>query len=99
MLCALSSFVPRPSSSAGRFLPARSRWAGPQVGHWHIDELPDELRRLTGQTGTSWGGVAEWQVNLDVANRVAAILRGRGYVVDVLPTSIPPSYLADVFLA
>jgi N-acetylmuramoyl-L-alanine amidase len=61
--------------------------------------VPDELRRLEIQTGTSWGGVAEWQVNLDIANRVEAILRADGYAVDILPTAIPPGYLADAFVA
>jgi N-acetylmuramoyl-L-alanine amidase len=30
---------------------------------------------------------------------VAALLRGQGFAVDVLPTLVPESYLADVFLA
>lgn len=85
--------VPRP------VVPPGPRRIGLQVGHWRTDELPPELHRLEVQTGTSWGGVAEWQLNLDVANRAAAVLRGRGYAVDVLPTTVPPGYLADVFLA
>lgn len=41
----------------------------------------------------------EGQVNLDVARRVATILRSHGHDVDVLPTTVPASYLADVFLS
>jgi N-acetylmuramoyl-L-alanine amidase len=85
--------IPRPA------VPAGPRRIGLQVGHWRNDELPDELRRIQGQTGTSWGAVAEWQVNLDVANRVAVLLRGRGFAVDVLPAAVPPGYLADAFVA
>ena len=85
--------VPRPA------VPPGPRRIGLQAGHWRTGEVPEELRRLEDSTGTAGGGVPEWQVNLDVANRVATILRARGYQVDVLPTTIPPDYLADVFLA
>jgi hypothetical protein len=85
--------VPRPA------VPPGPRRIGIQAGHWLTAEVPEELRRLEHSTGTAGGGVLEVQVNLDVANRVAAILRARGYHVDVLPTTVPPHYLADVFLA
>jgi hypothetical protein len=85
--------VPRPS------VPPGPRRIGLQAGHWLTDEVPDELRRLEEMTGTSAAGVAEWQVNLDIANRVATALRTRGFVVDVLPTTIPAGYLADVFIS
>ncbi len=80
-------------------IPAGPRRVGIQVGHWRNDELPDELRRIESQTGTSGGGVYEWQLNLDVANRVAALLRGHGYAVDILPAVVPPGYLADAFIS
>ncbi|HVG98741.1 MAG TPA: N-acetylmuramoyl-L-alanine amidase [Chloroflexota bacterium] len=85
--------VPRPA------VPPGPRRIGLQAGHWRTSEVPEELRRLQGSVGTAGGGVPEWQLNLDVANRVAAILRGHGYEVDVLPTTIPTGYLADVFVA
>jgi hypothetical protein len=85
--------VPKPE------VPPGPRRVGLQAGHWLTDQVPDELRRLEHSTGASWGGVPEWRVNLDVANRAAAILRDHGYHVDVLPTAIPPAYLADVFVA
>jgi hypothetical protein len=85
--------VPRPA------VPPGPRRIGLQAGHWRTSEVPEELRRLQGSVGTAGGGVPEWQLNLDVANRVATILRGQGYEVDVLPTTIPAGYLADVFVA
>ena len=75
------------------------RRIGLQVGHWKTDEVPPELRRLEAQTGTSGGGVNEWQLNLDIANRAATQLRARGYEVDVIPTLLPTNYLADVFVS
>ena len=85
--------IPKPA------VPEGPRRVGLQVGHWRNNELPDELRRIETQTGTSGGGVSEMQLNLDVANRVAAILRGHGYAVDILPSTVPPGYLADVFVS
>jgi hypothetical protein len=85
--------VPRPA------IPPGPRRIGIQAGHWLTAEVPEELRRLEHSTGTAGGGVLEVQVNLDVAQRVAALLRARGFQVDVLPTTIPHNYLADVFLA
>lgn len=72
---------------------------GLQVGHWKSNELPDELSRLRGSTGTAGGGVSEVQVNLDVANRAAGYLRGYGVAVDVLPATVPANYQADAFVA
>jgi hypothetical protein len=85
--------IPKPE------VPAGPRRIGLQAGHWRTSEVPDELRRLEHSTGTRWGAVTEWQLNLDIANRAAAILRGHGYVVDILPTTVPSGYLADVFVA
>jgi hypothetical protein len=75
------------------------RRVGIQAGHWLTTEAPPELWRLVAQTGTSWNGVKEVDINLDIANRVKAILVPKGIVVDVLPTTIPPGYLADAFVA
>ena len=75
------------------------RRIGIQVGHWKTDEAPTELRKLIPQTGAIWDGVNEIDVNLDVAQRVAALLRRQGVVVDLLPATIPVGYVADAFLA
>jgi N-acetylmuramoyl-L-alanine amidase len=72
---------------------------GLQVGHWRAEELPDELSRLRTATGGAGGGVREVEINLLVTERVAARLRELGYVVDILPATVPPSYQADLFLA
>lgn len=85
--------IPKPE------LPPGPRRIGIQAGHWLTAEAPPELRRLTDQTGTTWNGITELSVDLDIADRVATILRKRGFVVDVLPTTIPPGYLADAFVA
>ncbi len=75
------------------------RKVGIQAGHWRTSEAPPELRQLLTQTGTSWAGYTEWETNLDIAERIAAILRGKGIAADVLPTVIPPGYVADAFVA
>ena len=36
---------------------------------------------------------------MDIAQRIKAQLTARGYLVDLIPTTVPPGYLADVFLA
>jgi N-acetylmuramoyl-L-alanine amidase len=38
-------------------------------------------------------------VNLDIARRTAALLERQGYVVEILPTTIPPGYWADLFVS
>lgn len=72
---------------------------GIQAGHWKSAELPSELAGLRSSTGTSGGGVAEWELNLDIARRVAALLQADGIEVDILPATVPPGYSADAFVA
>lgn len=82
------------------------RWVRPngptrialQAGHWRSHEAPDEQRGLRGN-GTRGGGKQEWEVNLDIARRAAAILEEHGLEVEILPTTIPPGYWADVFVS
>lgn len=76
--------------------PAR---VGLQVGHWKNDEFPEELERLRGNTGASGGGKWEWEVNYAIARETAKLLEAQGIVVDILPATVPPDYIADVFLA
>lgn len=75
------------------------RRVGIQVGHWMTDNVPSELRRLEVQTGTSWNGLSEVEVSLVIATRLKALLESHGYVVDLIPTTVPQGYLADVFIA
>jgi N-acetylmuramoyl-L-alanine amidase len=79
------------------------RPAGPvkialQAGHWRAHEAPDEQEGLRGN-GTRGGGKAEWEVNLEIARRTAVILEDSGYTVEILPTTIPPAYWADLFIS
>ena len=101
--------TPGPSASPGtvgtlrvplpKGLPIGPRRVGIQVGHWKTDEAPTELTKLVVQTGASWEGVNEVDVNLDIAQRVAVILNANGIAVDLLPTTVPPGYLADAVVA
>jgi N-acetylmuramoyl-L-alanine amidase len=79
---------------------AAPQWrVGLQAGHWLAADMPDELARLRAQTGTSGGGVGEWELNLDIARRAAVLLEAQGIAVDVLSATVPPGYRADAFLA
>lgn len=70
-----------------------------QVGHWKNNEMPEQLSRLVGSVGTSGGGRTEVDLNLDVANRIAELLRAAGVTVDLLPATVPTGYSADAFVA
>ncbi len=92
MLVVLGLLWPAPAG-------AQTWRVGLQAGHWKSNELPDELSRLRGSTGASGGGVREYEVNLDIAQRAAGYLRGYGVAVDVLPATVPVNYQADAFVA
>ena len=87
-------------------IPTPEDWAPPegpvrialQAGHWRANEAPAELSGLR-DNGTASQGTAEWEVNLDIARRAAVLLEGMGYVVDVLPAVVPPSYRAHLFIS
>lgn len=70
-----------------------------QAGHFKSAEVPEELERLRSNTGSSGGGKWEWEVNLEIANLTAEILRSKGIETEILPATIPPRYWADVFVA
>jgi len=72
---------------------------GLQVGHWKNEELPEELTRLIGNTGTTGGGYTEVEVNLEIAQLVAKHLEAEGIHVDILPATVPVDYWADAFIA
>jgi N-acetylmuramoyl-L-alanine amidase len=69
-----------------------------QAGHWKADEAPRELSGLK-DNGTSWNGTAEWKVNLEIAEKAAALLKELGYEVDILPAVVPPAYRAHLFIS
>lgn len=85
-----------------------SKWVRPegplrvglQAGHYKNSELPDELIKLRESGGgTSNGTVAEWEVNVSIAEETKKLLEARGIVVDILPATIPPGYYADAVVA
>ena len=86
-----------PLAPAPLYDPPGQKRVGLQAGHWLTDQVPPELGRL--QAGATGGGKQEWQVNLDVAQRTAALLEAAGIGVDVLPSTIPPRYRANAFIA
>jgi N-acetylmuramoyl-L-alanine amidase len=86
-----------PLPPAPLYDPPGPRRVGLQAGHWLTDEVPPELGRLQG--GSAGGGKQEWEVNLDIAQRAAALLQGAGVQVDVLPATVPPGYRANAFIA
>ncbi len=75
------------------------RRIGIQIGHWQTENVPSELRRLEVQTGTSWDGLSELTVSMEIANQLADLLRSHGYLVDIIPTTVPSGYLADAFVS
>ena len=77
--------------------PPGAKRVGIQAGHWMTNNVPSELRRLS--AGSSAGGYQEWEVNLLLARRAAAILESAGVQVDVLPTTIPERYRAHAFVS
>ena len=72
---------------------------GIQIGHYKNDEVPEELARLKDNTGSQGGGKWEWEVNYEIAHTIAENLEREGVVVDIIPTTVPPKYWADVFIA
>jgi N-acetylmuramoyl-L-alanine amidase len=91
-----SSFhIPLPR--APLFDPPGPKRVGLQAGHWLVNEVPPELTGL--QAGAVGGGKEEWQVNLDVAQRTAALLEADGIETDVMPATVPEHYQANAFLA
>lgn len=87
-------------------IPTPAEWRAPdgpvrialQVGHWRTEEAPRELSGLR-RNGANWNGLAEWEVNLEIARHAGAMLEELGYVVDILPAVVPPDYRAHLFIA
>lgn len=72
---------------------------GLQVGHLDAAAAPPELAKLRTLTGASVGGLEEVNVNHAVVRALAARLRHDGFRVDVLDTTVPVRYRADLVLA
>lgn len=72
---------------------------GLQVGHWRIEEHPDEQARLRKFSGTYYRGYDEWELNIVIARATQALLEAEGVTVDLLPAVVPIGYEADAFLS
>lgn len=72
-----------------------------QVGHWKASEAPEELENLRVNTGASHQGTAEWEVALAIAEDTKKKLEdsNANIIVEILPTTIPQNYWADVFVS
>ena len=82
----------------------RNRLLGPptvgvQIGHLEASAHPEELASLRTSTGGYGGGHFEVDVNREVADALAALLRAEGISVDLLPATVPPGYRADLVLS
>ena len=77
--------------------PPGPKRVGIQAGHWLRQEVPWELHHL--DFGGSGGGRREWEVTLDLAQRVQRQLEAAGVRADVLPVAVPEHYLAHAFVA
>lgn len=105
-LTAVDTLRAPPAATAGLTAAGPAVWVRPegpvrialQAGHWKAAEAPDEQAGLRAN-GTRGGGRAEWEVNLEIARRAAGILRDAGHEVEILPTTIPPGYWADLFVS
>ncbi len=86
-----------PLPPAPLFNPPGPKRVGLQAGHWLTEQVPFELRRL--EQGSSGGGKAEWEVNLDIAQRARELLESAGVDVDVLPATVPVGYRAHAFVS
>jgi N-acetylmuramoyl-L-alanine amidase len=87
----------QPLPPAEVYNPPGPKRVGLQAGHWLTEQIPPELRGLG--PGTYAVGRAEWEVNLDIAERTAALLRASGVEAEVLPTTLPVEYKAHAFLS
>jgi hypothetical protein len=73
---------------------------GIQAGHWKNQELPEELSHLRERSsGATVGRITEWELNLKVAQLVKEKLEAKNIEVDLLPSTVPPAYWADAFVA
>ena len=76
------------------------RRVGIQIGHWKNAELPDEFRnKLIYSLGGEVNGLTEWELCLDIAEETKSLLEKDGFVVDLIPATVPVDYQADAFLS
>jgi hypothetical protein len=71
---------------------------GLQIGHWKNHELPDELSVLRRNDGAHAAGKQEEEINMEIVNQTAEILKQDNIEVEILPATVPPGYKADAFI-
>lgn len=79
--------------------PVAPRRIGLQAGHWRIEEHPDEQASLRRFSGAYYRGYDEWELTIILARQTMERLENAGVVVDLLPATVPPGYLADGFVS
>lgn len=79
--------------------PAAPRRVGLQVGHWRIEEHPDEQAPLRKFSGAYYRGYDEWELNIVIAQQVKERLETVGVVVELIPATVPIGYQADAFVS
>lgn len=86
-----------------RLLPPRvaegPRRVGIQIGHLRASEAPNEFPNLPRSVGGSFREFQEVEIATAIAQRARDLLQERGIVVDVIPATVPPSYIADAFVS
>ena len=70
-----------------------------QPGHWKVEELPDELRRLRNSTGAEYDGLKETDINLRVAQLLVELVKAEGWTALLVPATVPPGLQADAFIS
>ncbi len=79
--------------------PAAAKRVGLQVGHWESGSLPAEQAHLRFNSGQSFNGIYERDLNYGLASAIATKLMAQGVSVDILPATVPAGYTADAFIA
>lgn len=94
-----ASPTPRPTRAPPTATPEGPLRVGLQVGHWKIEDHPDEQARLRKFSGAYYGGYDEWEINIVIAELVQEQLEAAGVLVDLLPATVPVGYQADAFIS
>lgn len=94
-----SPIPPTPSPAPPTPDPNAPPRVGIQVGHWKIEDHPDEQARLRKFSGAYYRGYDEWEINIVIAEELQKLLEAAGVEVDLLPATVPVGYEADAFIS
>lgn len=82
------------------YIPLEGPWiVAIQPGHWKVEELPDELRRLRNSTGAEYDGLKEADINLRIAQILVELVKAEGWTALLVPATVPPGLRADAFIS